>query len=85
MELCGLRREMTRNLRIEPALDLRTQLKNFDDSHGSRPFDQATRRSVSRRADVTSRPESRPLVGITSNSFLAYRDDRFQYLSVNIL
>lgn len=83
MQLRGLCRKMTRNLRIEPALDLRTDLKNFDDSHGSRPFDQATRRSICRRADVTLRLQSRLAVS-RLNTLIAYRDDRFQYLSVNI-
>jgi hypothetical protein len=59
---------MTRNLRIEPALDLRAELKNFDDSHGSRPFDQATRRSICRRADVTLRLEARSITSEYSNS-----------------
>jgi hypothetical protein len=57
MQLRSLRRKMTRNLRIEPALDLCAELKNFDDSHGSRPFDQATRRSICRRANATLRLE----------------------------
>jgi hypothetical protein len=56
MQLRCLCREMTRDLRIEPAMNLRTQLKNFDDSHGSRPFDQAP--PLNRLgADVMLRPE----------------------------
>ena len=37
MQLRGKRRQVPRNLRIEPALDLSGHLKDFDNSLGSRP------------------------------------------------
>jgi hypothetical protein len=76
-EFRGLRSEMPGDALVEPALDLGSEIENFD-GHGSRPSNSRGLRST--RPDA-SRDAS---IGVLSMD-IAYLADRFQYLSFNIL
>jgi hypothetical protein len=61
---------------VDPALDLGTQLKNFD-GHGDSPFSIPGSLRIGGRAQATPHQ--------WRQSEYAHLTDRFQYLSVNIV
>jgi hypothetical protein len=71
----SLRRKVTGNALVDPALDLGGQIKDFD-SHGGVLFKSGGKRPIGRQTHGT--PDTGDL------SDIAHLADRFQYLSVNV-
>jgi hypothetical protein len=71
----GLRGKVAGDALVDPALDLGSQIKDFE-SHGGVLIKSEGKRPIGRQTHGTPNTGDPPDI--------AHRDDRFQYLSVNV-